>query len=268
MLQQLYPLGQNAECKLEGCYLKFNLHQQAAKGEVFIYANYISSLDGRIALFDEHMGEYAVPKAIANPRDWRLYQELAGQSDVMLTSARYFRQLAVGKAQDLLPVGSGEKFADIELWRQAQGLKAQPDVVILSDSLDIPLPALEGLNARNVFVFTSKQLKREKIEKLTDAGVTVLESDGPVTGQFIKSQLIQLGFKSAYMIAGPKVHHTLLVDDCLDELFLTSHFTILGGRHFLSDLDDELKAKPMQLQMLYLDNESQQMFMRFTYKDC
>lgn len=266
MLRQLYPTSERAKCSLEGTYLKLNLHQQAADRDVFIYANYISSLDGRISLFDTSIGEYAVPKAIANPYDWRLYQELAGQSDVMITSARYFRQLAVGKAQDLLPVGSAEQFADIQQWRITHGLRKQPDVVILSDSLDIPEAALAGLHDRNVFVMTSQQADCQKIEKLSQIGVTVIQAEGVVTGQFIKAQLIQLGFKSAYMIAGPKVHHTLLVDGCLNELFLTSHFSLLGGKLFHSILDDELNAVSMQMQSLYLGHDAQQMFMRFTCK--
>ena len=154
MLQQLYPACAVPR-PLEGTYLDLNLHQQAKAGDVFIYVNYISSLDGRIALYNADLDDYEVPTAIANGRDWRLYQELAGQADVMLTSARYFRQLADGKAQDLLPVGSGEKYADIKAWREKQGLKAQPDVMVLSNSLNIPLAALAKVQDRKVIVCTS-----------------------------------------------------------------------------------------------------------------
>ena len=100
---RLYPAPQQ-KIPLKGLYLSLSLHRQAESGEVFIYANFIASLDGRISLLDAH-GEQGVPASLANKRDWRLYQELAAQSDIMLTSARYFRQLARGNAQDLLPVG-------------------------------------------------------------------------------------------------------------------------------------------------------------------
>ncbi|MDX8382592.1 MAG: pyrimidine reductase, partial [Ghiorsea sp.] len=153
MLTKLYPQAEPPRA-LQGCYLDLKLHQQASKGDTFIYANYISSLDGRISLQDTASGEYAVPDSLGNARDWRLYQELAGQADVMITSARYFRQLAKGCAQDLLPVGSSPDFSDIKAWRKQQGLKPQPDVVILSHTLDIPLAALATLRERKLTVLT------------------------------------------------------------------------------------------------------------------
>lgn len=266
MMQQLFP--QHGELQfLQGAYLQCHLHKRAQSGEVFIYANYISSLDGRISMLEHDSGEYAVPKFIANPRDWRLYQELAGQSDVMITSARYFRQLAKGAAQDLLPVGSGADFADIKVWRQQQGLSPQPDVVILSDSLDIPLEAIRSLPNRKIIVLTKKKLAHQKVESLTNLGVKVIQSEEGVTGHFIRESLIKLGYRSAYMIAGPKVHQTLVADACLDELFLTSHFSLLGGSSFHTILDDEVPAVKMSLVSLFLDQEAGQMFMRYHYNN-
>jgi len=43
-----------------------------------------------------------VPDSVANPRDWRLFQELAAQADVLVMSARHLRELAAGAAQDSL----------------------------------------------------------------------------------------------------------------------------------------------------------------------
>jgi riboflavin biosynthesis pyrimidine reductase len=209
MLQQLYPAHQSLP--LTGTYLSLNLHQRALSNGTFIYANYISSLDGRISLFDDVQGEYVVPKSIANARDWRLYQELAGQSDVMLTSARYFRQLAKGKAQDLLPVGSNPDYDDIRLWREEQGLKVQPDVVVLSNSLEIPLAALAKLSDRKVIVLTGNKANKEKIDILEQAGAQVLQAEDEVNGHFVRESLMKLGYQSAYMIAGPKVHQTLVL---------------------------------------------------------
>ena len=277
MLKQLYPQC-DVSRPLEGTYLDLNLHQQAKAGDIYIYANYISSLDGRIALYDADLGEYAVPKSIANGRDWRLYQELAGQADVMLTSARYFRQLAAGKAQDLLPVGSGEKYADIKHWRKNQGLKPQPDVMILSNSLDIPLVALEKVQDRKVIVCTGSTDKA-KIGILEQAGVQVIRvmssmvetsrdpSASPrVTGTLVRQRLIDLNYRSAYLIAGPQVHATFIQDACVDALFLTTHFTLLGGTKISGLVDADLpKAQSLKLISSYLDAENNQIFQRFIY---
>ncbi|WP_038247651.1 RibD family protein [Ghiorsea bivora] len=297
MLKQLYPQCDVTRL-LEGAYLDLNLHQQAKAGDVYIYVNYISSLDGRIALYNEQLAEYEVPPAIANGRDWRLYQELAGQADVMLTSARYFRQLAKGKAQDLLPVGEGEAYADIKHWREKQGLKPQPDVMVLSDSLDIPLEALEKVKDRKVIVCTSSS-DVEKITQLEQAGVLVLPvmssdkvnsvareyplgevetSRDPlgakptcgasfgVTGKFMRQCLLDLNYRSAYLIAGPKVHATFIKDACVNELFLTTHFTLLGGEKASGLVDADLsKAQSLKLISLYLDTAQNQLFQRFQY---
>lgn len=265
MIKQLYPQSIEPE-PLKGVYLDLNLHQRAASGDVFIYANYISSLDGRISLLNEETGEFEVPKSIANARDWRLYQELAGQSDVMMTSARYFRQLVKGRAQDLLPVGAGPDFEDIKVWREHQGLKPQPDVLVLSSKLDVPLEALQSLANRKIIVLTSNQAKQEQVRLFEANGVRVIQAKEHVTGSFVKEQLIHLGYRSAYMIAGPKVHQTLLEDDCVDELFLTSHFSLLGGQSFHTVLEDNMPARLLKLEALYLDEKGGQMFMRYAYQ--
>lgn len=265
MLKQLYPLCVD-DVPLQGAYLQLNLHKRAVIDDVFIYANYISSLDGRISLFDKAKDAFVVPTNIANPRDWRLYQELAGQSDVMLTSARYFRQLAEGKAQDLLPVGSRPDFADIKTWREQQGLKPQPDVFVLSNSLDIPLAAIDALPERKITVLTKQQTSQQKVKALESCGVKVLQTEHPVTGRVVRQSLKELGYRSAYMIAGPQVHQTLAVSGCIDELFLTSHLSLIGGQSFHTLLEGEMSAITMKLLAIYLDEEANQMFMRYQYR--
>lgn len=252
---QLYPPGQHHSQPLQGLYLGLNLHHQAEAGNVHIYANYIASVDGRISLRNADTGEFGVPAAIANPRDWRLYQELAAQAEVMIVSARYMRQLAKGCAQDLLPVGQGEAYADLITWRQQQGLSAQPDVLILSASLDIPAEAIAGLTDRKLIVMAPAGADREKAQSLIAMGAEVrFTAADQVNGQDIRQWLIQLGYRSAYMIAGPQVHHTLVNAGVLDHLFLTTYHTLLGGDDYHTILEGDLsQAATLQLKQLYLD---------------
>lgn len=252
---RLYPPPQR-KMPLCGLYLGHRLHHRAQAGGLLIYANYIASLDGRIALPDVH-GEQGVPASLANKRDWRLYQELAAQSDIMLTSARYFRQLARGSAQDLLPVGRESGYADLAAWRLDEGLKAQPDVAILSRSLDIPQAALEAVRDRKVLLLTGRDADAQGIERLTSLGVSVLQSGQPeLDGVEIRSLLSAGGYRSAYMIAGPEVHRTLLAGG-LDLLFLTQRHRLLGGDDFSSIMRGELDTPvDMELQSLYLDEQA------------
>ncbi len=264
MLQQLFPAtGQTLP--LQGLYLALGLHRKASDGEVHIYVNYIQSLDGRISLPDVNSGEFSVPASIANKRDWRLYQELAGQCDIMITSARYFRQLAKGCAQDLLPVGVEPDYHDIRLFREQEGLKPQPDVMILSDSLDIPLDSLSCMKDRSIIVLTGKGSDAAKVAQLEQVGVQVIQLEGGITGKAIRRTLQQHGYRSAYMIAGPKVHHTLAADGSLDELFLTMHLSLLGGSSFDSLIDQKLQPLQMGLKSMCYDAEEGQLLMRYAY---
>ena len=240
---------------MKGLYLTLHLHRRAQPGEVFIYANFIASLDGRISLPDAQ-GEQGVPTSLANKRDWRLYQELAAQSDIMLTSARYFRQLAKGNAQDLLPVGGEAEYADLAAWRLDEGLKPQPDVAILSRSLDIPQAALEKVQDRRVLVLTGEEAPQQQVDRLIGLGVEVVRGAAQINGPDVRRLLAAEGYRSAYMIAGPGVHRTLL-DGGLDMLFLTQRHRLLGGDDFRSIMQGKLdKPVDMQLRSMYLDEQA------------
>lgn len=251
---RLFPAPQE-ELPLEGLYLGLNLQRQAAEGDVLIYSNYITSLDGRIAIKNHDSGEFEVPNTIVNKRDWRLYQELAAQSDVMLTSARYFRQLEKGCAQDLLPVGPRDEYADVLDWRRTQGFADQPAVAILSNSLDIPPAVLGGITDRDIYVFTHEGAEPGKVAALGTQGVRVcIAGTSQVEGDLLKAQLAGFGFRSAYMIAGPQVHCTLLAAGALDRLFLTTYHRLLGGSEFHTMLGGNLPTSVRcELLSLYLD---------------
>lgn len=260
MLSPLYPVGLEPR-PLEGSYLKLNLHQQKT---LTIYSNFIASMDGRISLSNEQ-GEQVVPASIANKRDWRLYQELAAQADVMLTSARYFRQLEKGCAQDLLPVGQGD-YADLLTWRLQEGFKAQPDIVIFSQSLDIPLSSLEPyLAQRHIHIFCPETANKEKWKAFQAIGVELhIAGKEVVEAKEVRRILEVLNYRSAYLIAGPQVHRTLLIGHQLDRLFLTQYFSLLGQTNFHTICTDQMPSCQLKLKTMFLDQEERQLFMQFS----
>jgi len=249
----LYPPEEAGVRRLKGLYLALALHRAAPPGGVLIYANYIASMDGRISLRDRHTGRQQVPAALANARDWRLYQELAAQSDVLIVSARYFRQLAAGCAQDVLPVGDAAAFADLHAWRRRQGMAAQPDVLVLSNSLDIPPAVLP--RDRQILVLCGSQAPRAAEQRLLSLGVRVFRDGAPeVQGAFVRDVLCAEGYRAAYMIAGPRVHRTLLAAGVLDQCFLTQRHLLLAGEDFATCLAGELRAPvALKLVSLHLD---------------
>jgi riboflavin biosynthesis pyrimidine reductase len=265
-LQRLFPTPCE-DIPLAHSYLSLHLHKQARAGDVLIYANYIASLDGRISLRDHHTGEFSVPQTIANKRDWRLYQELAAQADIMITSARYFRQFDKGCAQDLLPIGQDPEYQDLALWRKEQGMKAQPDILIVSASLDIPLKSLQLLQGRKIYVATIEHADAARKKVLQDMGVCVFTAGkAQVCGGAIKACLIEQGYGSAYMIAGPAVHATLLTAGVLNRLFLTTHLSLLGQDDFHTILQGDMDAIRLKLHALYLDKQGAQIFGQYDVK--
>jgi riboflavin biosynthesis pyrimidine reductase len=229
----------------------------AGSGKPLVYSNFITSLDGRIAIAKEGRSTHQVPAAITNPRDWRLYQELAGQADILITSGRYFRQSEIEEAQERLPVSGHPDYSDIREWRSHHGLAAQPDIAILSRSLTIPLESLKPYRNRRIIVFTGRQTAADRAARLREHDVEVIAAgeDGTVDGAELIAMLAGMGYASIYAIAGPDVLHTLLKARVLNRLYLTMSHQLLAGEHFdtLTRGDGFDPALGMRLVSLYLD---------------
>ncbi len=257
---ELYPAC-GTQHKLEGLYLSQNIRQQMGHDGVFIYSNFITSIDGRIALPAEAKKSRQVPTDTANPRDWRLYQELAAQADLLITSARYFRQAGDNEAQDNLPVGSATKFNDLHAWRLKQGLSEQPDIAVFSASLDIPVTALQAYRHRKIIIFTGQESDlqlRAALSKETHVKIVVCGPGRHVDGALIRAHIKEQGYQYIYAIAGPSVFHTLLAGHALDRLYLTSAQKILGGKQFDTIVwGEQLSPAPsLTLTSMYLDPHS------------
>lgn len=255
-LLQLYP-PPTESLPLTGLYLEHPLHRIQADAKPLVYSNFVTSLDGRIALPRPGQTSHGVPPEIGNARDWRLYQELAAQADLLITSARYFRQYAKGEAQDHLPVGPVEKFADLCEWRTAQGLTPQPDIAIFSTSLDIPEAALTAYRARQLHVLTGATADPARVAALQALGVQmhIAGQGDEVEGRTAIDCLRALGYQRIYVIAGPSVFHTLVHAGAIDRLYLTLAQRLLGGQDFDTlTWGSALKEVPsLKLRSLFFD---------------
>lgn len=230
---RLFP-GPAAAASLRGLYLGDSLRPSGTPAQPFVYASFIASLDGRIALVDPETHAFKVPRAIANPRDWRLFQELAASADVLVTSGRYIRDLADGVAQDDLPVSGKPEFADLHAWRRARGLAPQPAVAIVTNHLDLPIPEALLQSGRKIYIAAGATADRPLVETWTARGVRVLKagSGARVEGRALVAALAQEGFGSIDMVGGSMLLDMLLVDRVLDRLYLTQACRILGGQPF------------------------------------
>ena len=252
-LTRLFP-ATGDQLPLAGLYLQHQLHLQGKAGKPFVYSNFVTSLDGRIALGNPGSTTHTVPAAIANARDWRLYQELAGQADLLVTSGRYFRQSYIGEEQDRLPVGRQAEFDDIHAWRAAQGLRAQPDIAILSGSLDIPVVTLQPYAPRRILVITGDDSDPQRASALQAAGAEIIRagSGTRVDGRRMVEELAALDYRSIYAIAGPAVFYTLLEAKAINRLYLTITQQLLGGTEFDTLTQGPLLSPALGMSLLSL----------------
>ena len=254
-LVELYPHN-GREHALQGLYLGQRLRESLPRdSEAFVYANFITSLDGRIAI--PHTSEgLTIPQVISNSRDWRLFQELAVQADILLSSGRYLRDYADGRAQEILRVYDDPGLSDLADWRHTQGLPPYPAIAIISASLDFPIPLELQKQGREIVIITTHIASQERKQALEDMDIQVLiAGEEKVMGDSAVDVLREKGYRLIYSAAGPKVMHLLLEAGVLNRLYLTFAARMLGGTPFASILEGQLLSTPAEfnLRQLYLD---------------
>lgn len=247
---QLYPLPPQ-ELPLHGLYLGHDVRRLAAgRDRPLVYANFVASIDGRIAVPGPAGSGLVVPKQVANSRDWRLFQELAVQADVVISSGRYLRDYASGHAQEILRVYDDPQFADLAGWRQQRGLSPQPDIAVISASLDFPIPEALLAGGRRVVIFTTEQADCARVRELeAAAGQVVAAGKDSVTGGRLVQAMAELGYGAIYSASGPKVLHLLLAAGVLDRLYLTLANRVLGGDPFSGIVEGPLLPSPVDLHL-------------------
>lgn len=225
----LYPPPAQ-ERPLAGLYLDHDVRRLGHARAPFVYTNFIVSLDGRIALPRPSGNGMGVPRSIANPRDWRLFQELAVQADVIVTSSGHLRETAAGRVRELVEVYDKAEFRDIADWRGERGLSPYPDYAVMSRDLDFPIAPRLLSDGRRVIVATTAAADPVRMRALEEAGAEVfLAGEEDVAGSRFIDGLAGRGYGIIYSAAGPRVHHTLLADGVIDRLYLTTANRLLGG---------------------------------------
>jgi riboflavin biosynthesis pyrimidine reductase len=262
-LVRLYPLP-TQEMPLRGAYLAHDVRQHARRsGKAFVYANFVASIDGRIAVPRAEDEGLAVPQGTANDRDWRLFQELAAQADLIISSGRYLRDWAAGRAQEILQVDD-PRFADLRAWRQDRGLAPQPDIAILSRSLRFPIPDVLTAGGRRAVVFTTAapdpgRVGPNRVKEIESrAGPVIVAGEDSVDGTTLVQRMAELGYHTVYSAAGPRVLHLLAAGGALDRLYLTHAHRLLGGESYASIVEGALFEPPVDLALntIYLDPQA------------
>lgn len=146
-----------------------------------------------------------LPQAITNDRDWRLFQELAAQADIIISSGRYLRDWANGNAQEILQVDN-PRCADLRDWRQNRGLPPQADIAIVSHSLRFPIPDVLTANGRKVVVFTTANPDPIRVKEIESHAVQVIVAGkDSVDGTTMVQHMTDLDYQTIYSGAGPQI---------------------------------------------------------------
>ena len=242
--------------RLEGLYLNEPEPTPAPDAPALVYANFVASLDGRIAVTDAG-GASRLPDGLANPRDFRLFRELQAHADCLVTHGGYLRALASGTLGNVLQVGRGAGGEDIARWRADRGMAAQPAVAIVSTSLDLSIPDSLAAHRQPVHVLTTAAAPRDRIEALGEAGVeVVIAGSGPwVRGRDAVEALAGRGYRRLYLQTGPRMLEAVLRDGVLSRLYLTIGHRMVGGERFDTMLRGAVLGEvgAVRLGALYLD---------------
>jgi riboflavin biosynthesis pyrimidine reductase len=258
-LLRLYP-GPVAEQALRGRYLEHRLHKLGTQERPFVYANFLSSLDGRIAVEDSDGDHAYIPEHISTDSDLRLFLELQAQADCLITHGGYLRALSEGRLGNILQVGAQAGAEDLLAWRKEQGLPAQPAVVIASASLDFPLhPSLQE-HGQAVYIATGRGADPQRVSEWRERGCRILFAGDTalVEGRPLVESLRQQGLVSLYLIAGPQMLDTMVRQRQLSRLYHTTTHQLVGGADFHTMMPGPMLGAEgrLRLRSLYYDADA------------
>ena len=258
----LYPDFGVAE-PLQGLYLRRDLFADRNAKRPFVYANFLSSLDGRIALRNSQQAHYQLPAMLKSEEDFRLFLELYAHADCIVTHGGYMRALAADRLGNVLQIPQLPWTEYIHAWRKEQGLAPAPDVVIVSGSLDFPWHDSLDESQQKVSIVTGTTPGEESKQQWLQQGreVHILGQSSQVGAQPLMEFIGQQGYRSIYLVAGPHLLQEMLTHKYLDRFFITMCHQLLGGDDFKSLIPGQQLAEDgsMQLQRLYMDSENSSM---------
>ncbi|MFV1858878.1 MAG: dihydrofolate reductase family protein [Anaerolineales bacterium] len=209
-IRQIEP--EERRVSLEGMYLSHRLQELAKRMDrPIVVANYVTDINDVIAV----EGIRGSPEELKNPSDWRLFQELTAQADAIITGASYmteFEENGESVQNVLTQFDKGSSFEDLGDWREQNGLKRNPDLVVVSRSLSFGIPKAISEGGRRILIFTTNSMEGSKnARELEKAGATVIGAGKKgVDGAAMIERLGQEGYRVIKMITGPRVLKILM----------------------------------------------------------
>lgn len=225
--------------------------------EQTLYANFVSSVDGVVALTAD--GESGAVISQNSAADRFVMGLLRACADAVIVGAGTFRKASghLWQADTIYPPAAA-LFAQV---RADLGLSPHPKLVLVSHSgrIDIAQPAL-----RDALIATSAPGAQALHERAPGLQCMVL-SDGMHLTDLV-ALLHQQGLRRLLTEGGPSIFAQLLSERLVDEIFLTSAPTLFG--RFPADnrkaLTDGVDFAGTTLELQSLRHHDSHLFLRYT----
>lgn len=247
-------------CELKNLYLHHHGWHMLDQNKPTVVANFVTSTDGRIAISQNKVSKPQLPRTLTSKEDFRLFLELYAQADCLITHGGYLRALTDNQLGNILQLPLEQYFQDLHKWREKQGLKPNPDIVVASASLDFPLHSSLNDSEQKIYIATGQKTEPSLCEKWQDLGYEILFAGKSnfVEGSPLIKALADRNYQHIYLIAGPKMLHTMVQDKQLDKLYLSISHQLLGGEIFSSISDGDILAGcRLKLRSLFYDELSE-----------
>ena len=226
IVTQLLP--ERKQLPLQGLYLGQKLMEVSEKiRRTLVIANFLTDKNGVIAKADEHHN-LQVPLELKNASDWRLFQELMAQADVIISGAAYLKRVSTlgSRAENILSqFEPGGEFENLGNWRLSAGYQERsPDLAVVTRSLDLKFPEEVMRSGRKIVIFTTDTTANsDQARALTALGVVVIGSgQAGVDGNRMIDYLSNgKGYRVIMMATGPSVLNLLLEAKRLDLFYVT-----------------------------------------------
>lgn len=221
-------LPEKKQLPLVGLYLDQRLVEISTKiGKTLVIANFLTDRNGVIAKTDDQHN-FHVPVEIKNTSDWRLFQELMAQVDVIISGSSYLKRVsALGSCAEniLSQFEPGREFEELGEWRLRAGYKKRsPDLAVVTHSLDFKFPEEVTRSGRRIEIFTTDAVANsDNANALTTSGTVVIGcgEKGIDGNRMIDWLSNEMGYRVIMMAAGPSVLELLLEAKRLDLLYVT-----------------------------------------------
>ncbi|HTN25946.1 MAG TPA: dihydrofolate reductase family protein [Solirubrobacteraceae bacterium] len=241
-LRRLLP--QPAELTADELAATLDFAALAPPARPYVAVNMVATVDGRATV----SGRTA---PISSTADRQVFHALRTRVDAVMVGAGTVRTERYGRL--VRDPARREQ-------RHAAGLDPDPLAIVVSGRLDIPpdVPLLQDPAQRVVFVTAS-----DAVIEGCAASVAYLRSPAVDLPAALARLRAEHGVRSILCEGGPTLNGSLLAEDLIDELFLTTFATVAGGAGALTIVEGGAVAGPRALELVWLLACGSELFARY-----